>query len=372
MRGALVASTHDHKRIRHPVPDAITVSFFIGGFFAMLIRLDLLTPEGDLVLARHLQQALHHARRDHGFLLPDPFDSGRAGQLLLPMMIGARDLAFPQTQSAELVLYMLGGRCHVWAPSSPAASIPAGPSTRLTAPPISNSYVIIDRRRHLHRGLLLHSDRAELHRHHPPHARAGTDLVPAAAVRLVALRHQPDLGAGHAGAGDHACCWSRLERICAPRHLRSRAWRRSAAVPTPVLVLFASGRLHHDSARHGRGQRNDHLLLAQTASSAISFVAFASVAIAVLGFLVWGHHMFVAGQSVYAGLVFSFLSYFVAIPSAIKVFNWTATLYKGSISFDTPMLYASRLHRPVHHRRPDRPVPGRARAWTSTFTTPIS
>ena len=70
------------------------------------------------------------------------------------------------------------------------------------------------------------------------------------------------------------------------------------------------------------------------------FVAFSSVAIAVLGFLVWGHHLFVSTQSVYAGLVFSFLSYFVAIPSAIKVFNWTATLYKGSISFATPMLYA--------------------------------
>jgi cytochrome c oxidase subunit 1 len=71
-----------------------------------------------------------------------------------------------------------------------------------------------------------------------------------------------------------------------------------------------------------------------------SFVAFASLAIAVLGFLVWAHHMFVSGQSVYASMVFSLLSFFVAIPSAIKVFNWTATLYKGSIAFDAPMLYA--------------------------------
>ena len=70
------------------------------------------------------------------------------------------------------------------------------------------------------------------------------------------------------------------------------------------------------------------------------FVAFSSLAIAVLGFLVWGHHMFVSGQSVYAGMIFSLLSMLVAIPSAIKVFNWTATLYKGSISFDAPMLYA--------------------------------
>src|SRR6266699_125666 len=69
------------------------------------------------------------------------------------------------------------------------------------------------------------------------------------------------------------------------------------------------------------------------------FVAFASLAIAVLGFLVWGHHMFVSGQSVYAGLIFSVLSFLVAIPSAVKVFNWTATMYKGSVSYQTPMLY---------------------------------
>jgi cytochrome c oxidase subunit 1 len=71
-----------------------------------------------------------------------------------------------------------------------------------------------------------------------------------------------------------------------------------------------------------------------------SFVAFSSLAIAVFGFLVWGHHLFVTSQSVYAGMIFSFLSFAVAIPSAIKVFNWTATLYKSSISYDTPMLFA--------------------------------
>jgi cytochrome c oxidase subunit 1 len=70
------------------------------------------------------------------------------------------------------------------------------------------------------------------------------------------------------------------------------------------------------------------------------FVAFASLAIAIFGFLVWGHHLFVSTQSVYAGMIFSVLSYAVAIPSAVKVFNWTATLYKGSISYNTPMLYA--------------------------------
>jgi cytochrome c oxidase subunit I len=70
-----------------------------------------------------------------------------------------------------------------------------------------------------------------------------------------------------------------------------------------------------------------------------SFIAFSSLAIAVIGFLVWGHHMFVSGETPYSALVFSLISYMVAVPSAIKTFNWTATLYKGSISYETPMLY---------------------------------
>jgi cytochrome c oxidase subunit 1 len=70
------------------------------------------------------------------------------------------------------------------------------------------------------------------------------------------------------------------------------------------------------------------------------FVAFASLAIAVLGFLVWGHHMFLSSQSVFAGMVFSFISMLVAVPSAVKVFNWMATLYRGSIEYSTPMFYA--------------------------------
>jgi cytochrome c oxidase subunit 1 len=70
------------------------------------------------------------------------------------------------------------------------------------------------------------------------------------------------------------------------------------------------------------------------------FIGFSSFAIAILGFLVWGHHMFVSGQSVYAGMIFSLLSFLVAIPSGIKVFNWTATLHKASVSWQTPMLYA--------------------------------
>ena len=71
-----------------------------------------------------------------------------------------------------------------------------------------------------------------------------------------------------------------------------------------------------------------------------AWIGCASMAIAILGFLVWGHHMFVSSQSVYTGMIFSVLSFLVAVPSGVKVFNWTATLHKGSIHFTTPMLYA--------------------------------
>ena len=69
-------------------------------------------------------------------------------------------------------------------------------------------------------------------------------------------------------------------------------------------------------------------------------IAFSSVAIAMLGFLVWGHHMFVSGQSPFSSMVFSFITFFIAIPSGIKIFNWMATMYHGNISLTTPMLYA--------------------------------
>ena len=91
------------------------------------------------------------------------------------------------------------------------------------------------------------------------------------------------------------------------------------------------------------------------------FVVWASVSIAVIGFFVWGHHMFVSGQSLFASVVFSMLSYFVAVPSAIKVFNWLGTLHKGHIRFDAPMIYALGFIGLFTMGGTDRPVPGGAR-----------
>ena len=167
----------------------------------------------------------------------------------------------------------------------------------------------------------------------------GHDLVPAAAVRLVALRDEPDHGARHAGPRHHASCWSRPSGSSAsassipsrggdPVLFQHLFWFYSHPA-VYIMILPAMGVISELVAAFCRKQVFGY-----------TFVAFASLGIAVLGFLVWGHHMFVAGQSVYAALIFSILSFLVAIPSAIKVFNWTATMYKGAISWETPMLYA--------------------------------
>ena len=121
--------------------------------------------------------------------------------------------------------------------------------------------------RRLHRRLLVDPHRPELHRHDPPHARARHDVVPAAAVRLGALRDEPDPGAGHAGHRHHDPDAVRRARVRL-RHLRSRARRRPGAVPAPLLVLLAPGGLHHDPAGARRHERARRGLLARRRFSA--------------------------------------------------------------------------------------------------------
>ena len=88
-----------------------------------------------------------------------------------------------------------------------------------------------------------------------------------------------------------------------------------------------------------------------------SFVAFSSLAIAILGFLVWGHHLFVSSQSIYAGLVFSIITMLVAVPSAVKTFNWAATMYKGSVTWESPTFWVVGFMGLFTDRRSDGPVP---------------
>ncbi len=95
-------------------------------------------------------------------------------------------------------------------------------------------------------------------------------------------------------------------------------------------------------------------------------IAYSSVSLALVSFIVWGHHMFVAGQSQLATVIFSALTFLVAIPSGVKMFNWLGTMYKGNISLETPMLYAICVPAAVRHRRPDRHLPRHAFRPTST------
>ncbi len=103
--------------------------------------------------------------------------------------------------------------------------------------------------------------------------------------------------------------------------------------------LLAPGGLHHGAAGHG-GDLRDRPAFAQKKLFGYKFVAYAAIGLASVTFFVWGHHMFVNGQSDFASVAFSVLSFAVAVPSAVKVYNWTATIHKGSLKLDTPMLYA--------------------------------
>ncbi len=200
--------TKDHKRIAILYLLAISVFFLLGGLFAVLIRLELATPAGDLVQPDTYNRlfTMHGVMMIFFFLIPSI--PAVLGNFLIPLMIGAKDLAFPKLNLASWYIYMLGGSFTLW------AMVNGGVDTGWTfytpfSTTYSNSYVIADGAGHLHPRLLVDPDRAQLHRHHPPHAGAGADLVPAAAVRLVALRHQPDPDPGHPGAGRSPSCWWR-------------------------------------------------------------------------------------------------------------------------------------------------------------------
>ena len=187
-------------------------------------------------------------------------------------------------------------------------------------------------------GVQLHLYGTELYRHHPQDALPGHDLVPAAVVRVVQLRGQHPDGAGHAGPGDHAGAGRPGTRVHIgvfdpayggdPLLFQHLFWFYSHPA-VYIMILPGFGVISEVISTLHRKR-----VFGYTA------VAFSSVAIAVFAFFVWAHHMFIMGISNYSALVFSLLTMLVAVPSAIKIFNWSFTLYKGSVTFETPMLYS--------------------------------
>jgi len=329
--------TRDHKRIALLYLGSISFFFIIGGIYAMLIRLELLTPQGDLLQSTTYNKVF----TQHGiimvFFFLIPSIPATLGNFLVPIMIGAKDLAFPRINLLSWYLYMLGGFITIY------ALLAGGVDTGWTfyAPfstTFSNSYVVATGI-----GIFISGFSSIL---------TGLNFI----VTVHTMR-APGMN------------WFRLPLFIWSIYATSLVMILGTPVIAITILLLAFERLARigifDPAIGGDPVLFQHLfwfyshpavyimvlpsmgvvseLIANFSRKNIfgySFVAFSSLAIAVFGFLVWGHHLFVSGQSVYASMIFSFLSFAVAIPSAIKVFNWTATLYKGSISFDTPLLYA--------------------------------
>jgi cytochrome c oxidase subunit 1 len=330
-------TTHDHKRIAILYALSITAFFFIGGAAATLMRLELATPAGDFVSANGYNKlfTMHGIIMVWFFLIPSI--PATLGNFLVPLMIGAPDLAFPRLNLASWYLYVGGALCTLVALA--AGGVDTGwtfyaPFSTL----FSNTHVVV--------------------------AVAGVFVVGFSSIltgiNFIATVHvlrAPGL------------TWFRLPLFVWAIYATSIILVLATPVLAMTVTLLVIERLLgigiFDPALGGDPLLFQHLfwfyshpavyIMVLPAMGVVSEIvacfarnpvfgyrsmAYAILAIAAIGFLVWGHHMFVSGQSMYAGMVFSMLSFIVAVPSAIKVFNWTATLYGGSLSFEAPMLYA--------------------------------
>ncbi|MBC5784057.1 cytochrome c oxidase subunit I [Ramlibacter sp. USB13] len=327
----------DHKRIAILYSIAITAFFFVGGAAATLIRLELATPAGDLV-SHTTYNKLFTA---HGiimvwlFLIPSI--PAVLGNFLVPLMIGARDLAYPRLNLLSWYVYCAGGLVIL------VALALGGVDTGWTfytpySTMFSNSWVTVTLT-----GVFI----------------VGFSSILTGLNFIVTVHRERAPGLG----------WFRLPLLVWALYATSVMLVLATPVLAMTTLLVIAERLMQigvfDPAHGGDPLLFQHLfwfyshpavyIMVLPAMGVVSeivpcfarqrifgyrFMAYAILGIASIGFLVWGHHMFVSGQSVAASLVFSLLSFLVAIPSGIKVFNWTATLYKGSIRFDAPMLYA--------------------------------
>ncbi len=329
--------TVDHKRIGLLYLGSVTFFFIIGGLFAGAIRLELLTPAGDLVESDTYNKlfTMHGIIMVFFFLIPSI--PSVLGNFLIPIMIGARDLAFPRLNLLSWYIYLVGSSFTLY------AMVTGGVDTGWTfytpfSTSMSNTNVIPTAL-----GIFINGFSSIL---------TGLNFI----VTIHRMR-APGL------------TWFRLPLFVWAHYATSLIMVLGTPVLAITIIMVGLERGFHlgifDPALGGDPLLFQHLfwfyshpavyIMILPSMGVISevitcfsrkrifgyeFVAISSLAIAALGFLVWAHHMFVTGMSVYAAMIFSFLSFAVAIPSAVKVFNWTATLFKGSVSFEAPMIYA--------------------------------
>jgi cytochrome c oxidase subunit 1 len=329
--------TTDHKRIALLYLVSITAFFFIGGFFALLIRLELLTPAGDLLTADMYNKAFTMHGQVMVFFFLIPSIPAVLGNFLVPMMIGAKDLALPRINLISWYIYIIAGILYLH------CIMTGGVDTGWTFyTPFSTMF---SNTRVIEAGLAIFI--------------SGFSSILTGLNFVVTIHRMRAPG----------MTWSRLPLFVWSHYATSIIMLLGTPVIAITLVLVVLERTLNlgifDPNRGGDPVLFQHLfwfyshpavyIMILPSMAVISeivpcfsrkrifgynFVAMSSIAIAAIGFIVWAHHMFVAGISLYSALVFSFLSFLVAVPSAVKVFNWTATMYKGSVSFSTPMLYA--------------------------------
>jgi len=329
--------TVDHKRIAWLYLVAITFFFAVGGIAATLMRLNLIEPQGALMEPASYNKLFTMHGLIMIFFFLSPAVPAVLGNFLIPLMLGARDVAFPRLNLLSWYVFMAGGLVFLY------SVITGGLDTGWTFyTPLSTTY-------------------------------ANTNVMSAAMGLFIAgfssiltgLNFMVTIHKMRAPG----LTWFRLPLFIWSLYATSIIFILAFPVIAITMVLIMLERFFRvgifDPALGGDPILFQHLfwffghpevyililpsmgvvseLVAAFCRKRVfgySFIAFSSVAIATISFLVWGHHMFVSGQSIYAGLVFSALSFAVAIPSAIKVFNWTATLHRASVSYDAPMLYA--------------------------------
>ncbi|HVZ22631.1 MAG TPA: cytochrome c oxidase subunit I [Vicinamibacterales bacterium] len=329
--------TRDHKRIALLYLAGVTFFFFVGGLFAVLIRLELATPAGDLVTDETYNKlfTMHGVMMVFFFLIPAI--PAVLGNFLVPIMVGAKDLAFPKLNLASWYIYVIGGLFTLWALVS--GGVDTGWTFYTPFSTVSSTTNVIPTAL----GIFI----------------TGFSSILTGLNFIVTIHRMRAPG----------MTWFRMPLFLWSIYATSLINVLATPVLAITIALVAVERIGHfgffDPRLGGDPVLFQHMfwfyshpavyIMVLPAMGVVSelvaagcrkpifgyrFVAFASIAIAVLSFLVWGHHMFVAGESVYSGMIFSMLSFFVAIPSAVKVFNWTATMHKGAVSWDTPMLYA--------------------------------
>jgi cytochrome c oxidase subunit I len=329
--------TRDHKRIAILYLISISVFFAIGGTFAGLIRLELLTPQSDLMSTDTYNKmfTMHGIIMIFLFLVPSV--PATLGNFFIPMMIGAKDLALPRINLLSWYLYVIGGIMVIY------TMVVGGVDTGWTfTTPLSTHYlntnvlstclaVFVAGFSSILTGLnfivTIHKMRApgltwfRLPLFIWAHYAASIQMVLATpvlaiAITLIALERTFGIGVFDPVKGGDPLLFQHLFWFYSHPAVYIMILP-GMAVISEVISTFSRKRIFGYSA-----------------------VAFSSVAIAVFGFFVWAHHMFIMGISNYAVLIFSLLTMLVAVPSAIKIFNWCFTLYKGSVTFEAPMLYA--------------------------------